>query len=228
MTRPRASGSDDTVTTLEPRDEVLSEILGRERNAVTTMPAPQRSPQIEAASFWLAPAPAAGSVVRRAPAPADTVRPRRRGVLSGLVVMAVGVPFILQALAVPGASAYLFVTLGVAFAAAYLRAHRQYVYLVPAAVFASFGVALLLPTWFVLRPDVIAPSFVGLLALGLLTVSILAPERRWPLIPAALLGAVALVDLIGGISVIPTAAAPFFVPVVLLAVGAYLLVEPQG
>ncbi|HUG07141.1 MAG TPA: hypothetical protein VMQ78_11415, partial [Candidatus Limnocylindria bacterium] len=156
------------------------------------------------------------------------VAPRRRGVLSGLVVMAVGTTFILQALGVPGSSSYLFITLGAAFAAAYLRANRQYVYLVPAAVFSSFGVALLLPTWFVLRPEVIAPSFIGLLALGLLLVSILASERRWPLIPAALLGAVALVDLIGGIAIIPTAAAPFFVPVVLLAVGAYLLIEPQG
>ncbi|MDQ2951622.1 MAG: response regulator [Chloroflexota bacterium] len=154
--------------------------------------------------------------------------PRRRGILSGLVVMAVGLTFILQAVGVPGASAYLFLTLGAAFFAAYLRAHRQYIYLVPAAVFVSFGIALLLPTWFVLRPEVIAPSFVGLLALGLMGVSILAPARRWPLVPAALLGAVALVDLIGGVAIIPSVAAPFFVPAVLLAVGAYLLVEPQG
>lgn len=154
--------------------------------------------------------------------------PRRRGILSGLVVMAVGLTFVLQAVGVPGASAYLFLTLGAAFFAAYLRAHRQYIYLVPAAVFVSFGVALLLPTWFVLRPEVIAPSFVGLLALGLMAVSILAPARRWPLIPAALLGAVALVDLIGGVVLIPSVAAPFFVPAVLLAVGAYLLIEPQG
>ena len=59
-------------------------------------------------------------------------------------------------------------------------------------------------------------------------VSILAPARRWPLVPAALLGAVALVDLIGGVALIPSVAAPFFVPAVLLAVGAYLLIEPQG
>ncbi len=162
------------------------------------------------------------------PVPQPAAPPRRRGILSGLVVMAVGLTFILQAVGVPGASAYLFLTLGAAFFAAYLRAHRQYIYLVPAAVFASFGVALLLPTWFVLRPEVIAPSFVGLLALGLMGVSILAPARRWPLVPAALLGAVALVDLIGGVALIPSVAAPFFVPAVLLAVGAYLLIEPQG
>jgi len=42
------------------------------------------------------------------------------------------------------------------------------------------------------------------------------------------LGVVALVDLIGGISVIPSGVAPFFVPAVLLAVGAYLLIEPTG
>jgi len=162
------------------------------------------------------------------PGPLAPAAARRRGVLSGLVVMAVGTTFVLQAFGVPGSSSYLFITLGAAFSAAYIRANRQYVYLVPAAVFMSFGVALLLPTWFSLRPEVIAPSFIGLLALGLLLVSILASERRWPLIPAALLGAVALVDLIGGVAIIPAVAAPFFVPVVLLAVGAYLLVEPQG
>jgi hypothetical protein len=173
------------------------------------------------AATQILPAPAAAPAAAR-------VTPRRRGVLSGLVVMAVGTTFVLQALGVPGSSSYLFITLGAAFGAAYLRANRQYVYLVPAAVFTSFGVALLLPTWFVLRPEVVAPSFIGLLALGLLLVSIFAPERRWPLIPAAMLGAVALIDLIGGVALIPTAAAPFFVPVVLLAVGAYLLIEPQG
>lgn len=183
----------------------------------------------EATGAWRRSAPRPPVAPALAPAvAASRARPRSRGVLGGLVVMAVGVTFILQALGVPGASAYLFIALGAAFAAAYLRAGRQYVYLVPAAVFTSFGIALLLPTWFVLRPEVIAPSFVGLLALGLFTVSVLAPGRRWPLVPAALLGAVALLDLVFGVSIIPSTAAPFFVPVVLLAVGAYLLIEPQG
>jgi CheY-like chemotaxis protein len=172
---------------------------------------------------------ASRAAVAQPPAQAVASAPsRRRGVLSGLVVMAVGITFVLQAAGVPGASAYLFITLGAAFGIAYSRSNRQYVYLVPAAVFTSFGVALLLPTWFVLRPEVIAPSFVGFLALGLFAVSVLAPDRRWPLVPASLLGAVALVDLIGGISIIPNAVAPFFVPGVLLGVGAYLLIEPTG
>src|SRR5512141_732219 len=84
----------------------------------------------EATGAWRRSAPR--PPIAHAPAPAVAAPrsgPRSRGVLGGLVVMAVGVPFILQALGVPGASAYLFLALGAAFAAAYLRAGRQYVYL---------------------------------------------------------------------------------------------------
>lgn len=44
------------------------------------------------------------------PVPQPAAPPRRRGILSGLVVMAVGLTFILQAVGVPGASAYARVT----------------------------------------------------------------------------------------------------------------------
>ena len=95
-------------------------------------------------------------------------------------------------------------------------------------MFISFGIALLLPTWFVLRPEVVAPTFVGLLGLGLLIVAVLEPERRWVFIPAAVLGAVATIELVAGVSVFPADAAPFFVPVVLLVVGAFVLVDRRG
>ena len=59
--------------------------------------------------------------------------PRRRGVLGGAVLIAVGVPFLLQYAGVQNASAYLFLTLVLAFGAAWIVGSRQYVYLVPAA-----------------------------------------------------------------------------------------------
>ena len=153
--------------------------------------------------------------------------PRRRGVLGGLVVVAMGIPFILQPLGVPNAASYLFVAMGVAFLIAYIRG-RQYVYLIPMVTLTSFGVALLLPTWLVLRPDAIGPGFVGVIALGFLVAFGLAPERRWPLIPAGLLGVVSASRLITGWSPIPGALEPFLVPVVHVGVGLYLLVEPQS
>src|SRR5437588_5667960 len=39
---------------------------------------------------------------------------RRRGVLGGLVVIALGVPFVLQQLGVPNGASYLFITMGIA------------------------------------------------------------------------------------------------------------------
>lgn len=154
-------------------------------------------------------------------------RPRPRGVLGGLVVVAMGIPFILQPLGVPNAASYLFVAMGAAFLISYLRGH-QYVYLIPMATLTSFGVALLLPTWVVLRPEAVAPAFVGVIAVGFLVAFGLAPERRWPLIPAAVLGVVAAARLMTGWSPIPTPLEPFLVPVVLVSVGLYLLIEPQA
>jgi hypothetical protein len=92
----------------------------------------------------------------------------------------------------------------------------------------SFGIALLLPTWLVFRPEAIAPGFVGVIALGFLVAFGLAPERRWPLIPGGLLGAVSVTRLITGWSPIPAPLEPFLVPVVLVGVGLYLLIEPQS
>ena len=73
------------------------------------------------------------------------VAPRRRGVLAGLVVIAMGVPFILQPLGVPNAPSYLFLAMGLAFLISYLRG-RQYVYLIPMVMFGSLA-ALFVVTW---------------------------------------------------------------------------------
>jgi CheY-like chemotaxis protein len=162
--------------------------------------------------------PPAGSVV--------AIAPRRRGVLGGLVVIALGVPFVLQPLGLPNAASYLFITMGLAFLISYLRG-RQYVYLIPMVTLISFGIALLLPTWITMRPESAAPAFVGVMAVGFIVAFVLAPQHRWPLVPAVLLGIVAAGRLLTGTSLFPTSFEPFLVPLALIAVGAYLLAERQ-
>jgi CheY-like chemotaxis protein len=180
-----------------------------------------------------APGMAHADVVAGAPGPAPVVaprpvavRPRPRGVLGGLVVVAMGLPFVLQPLGVPNAASYLFLSMGIAFLISYLRGH-QYVYLIPMVTLSSFGIALLLPTWIAMRPETVAPAFVAIVALGFVAAFVLAPNRRWPLVPAALLGIVAATRLVTGTSPIPAPLEPFLVPVVLVGVGLYLLVERQ-
>jgi CheY-like chemotaxis protein len=169
------------------------------------------------------------AVIDTTPAPVAKVQaiaPARRGVLGGLVVIALGVPFVLQPLGVPNAASYLFIAMGVAFLISYLRG-RQHVYLIPMVTLVSFGVALLLPTWVAMRPESAAPAFVGVIAVGFVVAFALAPQYRWPLVPAVLLGVVAAGRLVTGSSLIPPSFEPYLVPVVLIGVGAYLLVEPQ-
>jgi len=161
-----------------------------------------------------------------APVALATVAPRRRGVLGGLVVIALGVPFVLQPLGVPNAASYLFIAMGGAFLVSYLRG-RQYVYLIPMVTLVSFGVALLLPTWVAMRPESAAPAFVGVIAIGFVVAFALSPQHRWPLVPAVLLGVVAAGRLVTGTSFIPASIEPYLVPFVLIAVGAYLLAERQ-
>jgi CheY-like chemotaxis protein len=161
-----------------------------------------------------------------APVPLTTVAPRRRGVLGGLVVIALGVPFVLQPLGVPNAASYLFIAMGAAFLISYVRG-RQYVYLIPMVTLVSFGVALLLPTWITMRPESAAPAFVGVIAIGFLVAFALAPQHRWPLVPAVLLGVVAAGRFVTGTSIIPASIEPYLVPLVLIVVGAYLLAERQ-
>jgi hypothetical protein len=155
-----------------------------------------------------------------------TGAPRRRGVLGGLVVFAVGFAFLLPALRFQNAGPVLFIALGAAFAAAYALGYRQFVYLVPAAVMIGLGTGLLLPALF----DVgrfAAPIFFGALAAAFVIVTILAPDHRWPLVPAAPLALIAVLGVIGGIDVLP-GLQPFILPLVLMAVGAYLLIEPTS
>lgn len=149
-----------------------------------------------------------------------------RGVLGGAVLLAVGLAVLLPPLGVRDAGSYLFLFLGIAFAVAYRAGTRPYVYLVPATMLITFGLGILLPKWAALD-SAAGPIFLASLAAGLLLVFVLAPARRLPLLPAALLAAVALTELFGGVHLVPSAAEPFFVPVILIVVGAYLLIEPR-
>jgi hypothetical protein len=152
----------------------------------------------------------------------------RRGILGGAVLLAIGGAFLLPPLGVPNAGAYLFVALGLAFAAAWWVGARQYVYLVPACVLVGFGLGLVVPALFDLPPDAAGPAFLGMLAAGLGVVFILAPARRAPLLLAGVLAIVAIADLFLHIDLVPLALQPYFVPVVLIIVGLYLLVEPRA
>jgi len=158
------------------------------------------------------------------PAPAR----RRRGVLGGAVLLACGAAFLLPPLGIPNAGAYLFIALGLAFAAAWWLGARQYVYLAPAGVLIGFGLGLVLPALLDLPPEISGPVFLGTLALGLAAVFVLAPQRRLPLAPAAVLGAVALASVLLRSDLVPAELQPYFVPIILIVVGLYLLVEPSG
>src|SRR3979411_2531138 len=91
----------------------------------------------------------------------------RRGILGGAILVAVGAPFLLQALApyfnlnISNAGAYLIIALGAAFLAAWFVGTRQYVYMVPAAVLIGFGLGLVIPTWLPLPPDAASPVFLA-------------------------------------------------------------------
>lgn len=152
----------------------------------------------------------------------------RRGMIGGAVLLACGLAFLLPPLGVPNSGAYLFVALGLAFAAAWWFGSRQYVYLVPAGVLLGFGVGLVLPVLLDLPSDLAGPVFLGTLAIGLAAVYFLASYRRLPIAPAAILGAVALARVLLGMQLIPDALQPFFVPAILIVVGLYLLVEPRA
>lgn len=154
-----------------------------------------------------------------------TTRPMgvRRGILGGSVLVAVGVWSLVQALQVPNAGAYLFGALGVAFLAAWYVGTRQYVYIVPAAVLIGFGLGILIPGWLPLPTGVEASVFLGSLAVALAIVFLMYREHRGLLVPAGLLALVAIADQLGW--QLPEATQPFFVPVVLIAVGVYMLVE---
>lgn len=142
--------------------------------------------------------------------------------------MAVGFAFVLPPLGVQSASSYLFLALGIAFAIAYWQSLTPYVYLIPAATLIGLGLGLLIPDWLQLSGDSASVVFLASLAVGFGTAFLIRPQRRWPLVPAAVMGLVALAELIPAVTIIPPLVQPFFVPLVMLSVGAYLIVGPRA
>src|SRR5438093_10989189 len=101
---------------------------------------------------------------------------RRPGILGGSVLIAIGVPFLLQAIGTPNASAYLFLALGLAFGLAWFLRTRQYVYFVPGASLITFGLGLVIPPWLNLSNEPGAPIFIGGLAIGFFIVLVVQPD----------------------------------------------------
>lgn len=158
---------------------------------------------------------------------AALVNRRRRGVLGGAVLVAVGITYLLPTLGVSNATSYLFLALGAAFASAYFTSFSPYVYLVPAATLMSFGTGLLIPGWLGLPDETVAPIFLASLTVGMVGVFVIRPSRRWPLVPAGILGVVTLAEIFRVATIIPPGLQPLFVPAILIAVGGYLILAPR-
>lgn len=141
------------------------------------------------------------------------------------MLIAAGVPYVLQYANVPNASAYLFLALGLAFGAAWYLGARPYVYLVPAAALTTFGLGLVIPSWLGLADELTAPIFLGALAVGFVIVFIADRGRPVALLPAALLAAMALLTLFGQGAVLPSWSQSMLVPLLFIALGLYLLLE---
>lgn len=149
-----------------------------------------------------------------------------RGVLGGMVLLAVGMAVLLPPLGVRDAGSYLFLFLGLAFAIAYAAGSQQFVYLVPGATMIGFGLGLLIPKIVPRVENEAWAIFLASLAAAFGVIYLLSPSRRIPLLVAAVLGVVALADLFVKLE-LPANLQPFFVPAILIVTGAYLLIEPR-
>ena len=89
----------------------------------------------------------------------------------------------------------------------------------------AVGIGLLIPALFD-TGSYSAPIFLGALAGAFGAVTLLAPERRWPLVPMIPLALIAVAGVLGKVDLVPVGLQPFVFPVLLMAVGAYLLFEP--
>jgi hypothetical protein len=125
------------------------------------------------------------------------------------------------------AGSYLFLFLGVAFAIAWAAGTQQFVYLVPAASMIGFGLGLIIPAAIPRFQNDANPIFLGCLAVSFVVIYLLSPSRKIPLAVAAVLGIVALADLFAKFEIIPAGLQPFFVPLILIVTGAYLILEPR-
>jgi hypothetical protein len=144
-----------------------------------------------------------------------------------MVLLAVGTAVLLPPLGVKDAGSYLFLFLGLAFAIAWAAGTQQFVYLVPAATMIGFGLGLIIPQAIPSLKDAASAIFLASLAAAFAVIYLLSPSRKIPLAVAAVLGVVALADLFAKIELIPAAVQPYFVPIILIVTGAYLILEPR-
>lgn len=151
-----------------------------------------------------------------------------RGIFPAAILFAVGGVFLLQVLGAPHLGSLLFIALGLAFATPHFFSveRRRHVFLLPAGVLLGMGTGLLVPALVGPASSVGASIFLASLGAGVAGVSILAPERRWPLIPAALLFLLAAIEFFAQTSLVPEPIRSFIVPLILFAMGAYIVVEP--
>ena len=77
------------------------------------------------------------------------------------------------------------------------------------------------------RADQASGIFLASLAIGYAVIYLLSPSRKVPLAVAVVIGVVALADIFTTIPVVPDALKPYFVPIILIVTGAYLILEPR-
>jgi hypothetical protein len=150
-----------------------------------------------------------------------------RGVLGGMVLLAVGTAVLLPPLGVRDAGSYLFLFLGLAFAIAWAAGTQQFVYLVPASTMIGFGLGLIIPQAIPSLQAQASAIFLASLAVAFVVIYVLSPSRKIPLVVAAVIGVVALADLFAKVELIPAGLQPYFVPLILIVTGAYLILEPR-
>jgi len=154
----------------------------------------------------------------------QVVNRRRQGSLGGLLVTAIGGSLFVSALVGEHRTAFLFLALGAAFAVAYIQGRQPYVYLVPTCTLLAFGVGMLLA--YAMPAQASGATFLASVAMGPVAVFIIRPARRWPLIITAVLGGLAVAEMLG-VRAVPAAIEPLLVPATLVAVGLYLIFAPR-
>jgi Toastrack DUF4097 len=163
------------------------------------------------------------------PAPRAAEAPRRRGVIGGLILIALGVAA-LGGMWFPGQGAWLFVGLGTAFAVARVLTGRPG-YAVPAGILLGFGSFVWFTEIGLLNGPQAGGMFFVFLGLGFLAVYLIGGRwgTVWPVLPAAL-----LIGL-GTFIQATTLGAPFerfwwlaqFWPLSLVALGVWVLLRDQ-